>query len=175
MSAICDDLEYPTYRTPPTPNTLFVTAWSHHDTDHPAGYHPIIATSLHLSPLQRQEFRKELRASYDKKYGTRVPPSYYAIDRRFEVIASPELHHFTTEMSNLGKQGIVVIIANLKYLPRLRLIDHSPDMDALIAEYGPQFKEHLMTKNKVLAQIKDDTIRWYTDLRNPTYDTGWRG
>ncbi len=175
MSAIGDDLEYLRYSTFDTfnPNTLFVTVWSHHDTSYPTGEHPIIATSLHLSPTQRHEFKQELYATYEKKYGKRAPPSYYAIDKRFEVIASPELHDFTTEMTHLDKQGIVVLISNIKYLPRLALINPSPDMDALIQEYGDQFIEQLMTTNRVLAEIKADTLSWYTDLRNPAHDTGW--
>lgn len=175
MTAICDDWRDELLRTPPLdPNTLFACAWSHHDTDNPPGYHPILATSFHTSEMQRRQFHHELYTSYTKKWGQRVPPSYYAPNQLFSVISSPELYTFTNQMIHLNKHGIVVLISNLKYLPRLGLTQPSANLDTLISEYGKDFKEQLMTKNKVLHEIKDDTIRWYYDLRNHPYDTGWR-
>ncbi|GEM_PF-3623314 len=173
MTAICDDLEYEIRTIRPTPqNTLFASVWSHHDTDY-GGNYPIHAVSFHTSQTQRTEFHNELYASYAKQWGKKVPPSYYGSYNKFEVISSPELLDFTTQMINLNKLGIVVLIPTLKYLPRLGLTQPSADMDQLIIEHGSDFKEQLMTHNKLLAEIKEDTILWYRNLQNPPYDTGW--
>lgn len=173
MSAIGGDLEYELRRIHPIDsNTLFAAAWSDHDTGY-CGNYPIFAVSFHLSTEQRKEFKAELYASYDKKWGKQVPPSYHAIHKAFSVIASPELYQFTTETTQLNKRGVVVLISNLKYLPRLGLIEPNTDLDTLIIKHGSEFKEELMTQNRVLAEIKDDTSLWYQDLTNPSYDTGW--
>ncbi len=173
MVATCDDLEYEPRRLQSlNPNTLFVSVWSHHDTDY-CGNYPVHAISFHTSQTQRKEFQDELYVSYTKQWGKQVPPSYYGSYNKFEVISSPELIDFTNQMVDLNKLGIVVLIPTLKYLPRLGLTHPSTDIDHLIAEHDNKFKEELMTKYKVLAEIKEDTILWYRNLRNPPYDTGW--
>ncbi len=178
MVAVCDDIleDIPDIfkykKDSLDPYTLFARVWSEHDTGH-LGVYPVVAVSFHVSEVQRNAFHNQLYDSYERKWGVRVPPTYYASYNSFGVVAFPELYEVTSEIIRLNRLGVVVIIPNLKYLPRLGLTKQNADMDRLIAESEREFVDHLMTQRKVLDEIKDDTLCWYRDLDSSVHDTGW--
>lgn len=142
---------------------LFCYGWEHANTFLPNGSQ-FVGISLHLSSEQQDAFHRQLYDSYDRRYGKEVPDSYYRLTERFVMAVDDVLYRYVEESTGRKIFGVFVGAPNLKYLPRLGLVQPSTSFDNILQLHGDEYTEQLMTVQKVLKELSDDTHLWYTDV-----------
>lgn len=145
------------------PPVLCCYAWEVADTDLPGGK-MFVGISLHVSSQQQQAFHEQLYVSYDRKYGSSVPERYYRTTVNFPLVADELLYHYVEDSTGEKVLGVLVTVCNIKYLPRVGLVKTNEFLENILREHSKGFVEELMTKQRVLKELSDDTHRWYADL-----------
>ena len=173
---------------------LFGLIWEHreaHEEDFCVGF------SLHCSNIDAQRFSRQYFEGLKKRYGRGVPPEYNGKAGWFEVEADQRLidlvSGFTEQDFKIEDYlkatdtrtvrpitrrepiyGAMVTIGNAKYLPRLNLLTDLPDnLQRVVDLSGEEFVEELMTEDRVLAEIVEDTQLWHGDVAKRDATDQW--
>jgi hypothetical protein len=158
-----------------------------------------VGISLHRSREDGGKFSEQYYQGLDKKYGrVRAPPKYYRRTSNFEVRADQRLidlvcdfagRDFKIEdrLKQVGSRtnklitrrepmlGVYATIPTAKYLPRLNLLSNLPEnLQRVISESEQDFIEELMSVEKVIAEIVEDTQFWYETVSKREATDQWK-
>ena len=167
MTVIDPFMETLSYKTP---SNLYGAIWMIHDTDLP-NFKDFFGISLHESEKSRKAFAQRSSDADKKKYGNKVPDTYFALrtdasyrnNAFLEMIASSELTDYVYRES-LGREvnGVFLTAPTVMLLPRMGFITKGEtSIELLVEQYKDDYRPELMTPRRFFDEVSEDTNLWY--------------